>query len=161
MNLVRALVAALIATAPAVAFCLPAYTSIDGRWYAMADAPRPWWSYGVGIYSPSSTASNCRRSDGQPQAFGPIGLYLGQFFYPVYRIKAFAYRSIPQLPGYKVLEYRSESGNVICDNEIPSPIPDPIFASGFQGSVVVPVDRVFADSFQTRGNVIFTSGFER
>lgn len=127
----------------------PIYMQLDGRWYTIGDGPRIWWYDGYGFYMPTSTATGCVRANGGSQTFGGIGLYLGQFFYPVYRIKAFSYRSIPQLPGYFGMYYTSEPGDMVCDNEIPSPIPDKIFANGFErtGPLVIPGDTIFIGWF--------------
>jgi hypothetical protein len=123
----------------------PFYVQLDGHWYTVADGPRMFWNDGYGFYMPTTTASGCRRADGQSQTFGGTGLYVGMFFFPVYRITSFKYRTIPQLPGKFVMKYVSEPGNIICDNEIPSPIPDQIFRNGFERPV--PADAIFIDSF--------------
>lgn len=130
----------------------PIHMTIDGHWYTLADGPRLWWYDGYGFYMPTAGATGCRRSDGEAQTFGGIGLYVGQFFFPIYRIKAFSYRAIPQIPGHFLMEYKTEPGNIICDNEVPSPIPDAIFRNGFDasGSVPIPGETIFLNGFEAR-----------
>lgn len=138
-------VAATAATWPAAAAAPPVYVELDGRWYHVGNGPAVFWYDGYGFYMPTAGAAGCRRADGQGQAFGGTGLYVGQFFFPVYRITDFAYRSIPQLPGRYVARYASEPRNIVCDNEIPSPLPDALFRNGFDRSA--PTDRIFAWGF--------------
>ncbi|MFM2287718.1 MAG: hypothetical protein RL684_861 [Pseudomonadota bacterium] len=140
------LAAALVSSPrPSVAADAPIYLQLDGRWYSVADGPRVWWFNGYGFYMPTATAAGCRRDDGQPQEFGGVGAYLGAFFYPVYRITSFHYRPLPQLPGKAVMSYRTAPGNIVCDNEIESPIPDPVFRDGFD---LAP--SMFRDGFDGR-----------
>jgi hypothetical protein len=137
---------------PSPAATRPIYMTIDGHWYGpLPDGPSVWWYDGYGFYMPTTPAAGCRRDDGSSQVFGNPGLYVGQFFFPIYRIKWFSYRNLPQIPGYFLMEYRTEPGNIVCDNEIPNPIPDAIFKNGFDpASVVIPGDTIYLDGFEAR-----------
>ncbi len=137
--LVFGLLAGLFAQASSAATL---YMVLDGRWYAVNSAPTTFWADGYGYYMPAATAGGCVRSDGQGQDFGNPGLYLGQFFFPVYRITSFSYRSIPALPGKFVVTYHSEPGNIVCDNQIPDPT-DVIFRNGYEVN-----QTIFASPFE-------------
>lgn len=140
-----------LAMAGALAFgnacAMPAvYVELDGHWYPANSGPVIWFFNGYGYFMPAASMTLCARADGQPQALGDPGFYYSPFFYPVYRVVSFQYRDIPG--GAVAFSYATAPGNIICAGEIPSPIPDAVFSSGFE--VSVPADRVFSDGFDAR-----------
>lgn len=134
-------------TAPPVPYASAAevfsYVLLDGHWYETANYNPFFWYDGTGFFMPGAVMDFCRRSDGVSQQFGGVGFYYGPFFAPVYQIIGFAMRRLPSLPGKAVIELQSLPGNIICNNEIPPPVSNILFADGFD-----PGDRLFAAGFE-------------
>lgn len=132
---------------------LPVYLDIDGHWYQF-NAAQPgesaWSWYGsFGSIAWTTTAANCRREDGGWIGTEPPMMYYGPSAFGI-PITFFFYRLLPNDPSKGWMHYTTRYGNVICDNEIPSPIPDEIFGNGFErtGPLIIPGDTIFANWFE-------------
>lgn len=147
MIIARALIIVLLC-----ASSMPAYSqastifthvSLDGRWYTTEQRSPFFYLDNTGIFFPGAKQQSCRRADGQAQQFGIPAYYYGAFYYPVYRVAGFSMRPIPGQPGKRAIMVWTAPGNIICDHEVPSPIPDRLFTHGFENS-----DVLFANGFE-------------
>lgn len=74
-------------------------------------------------------------------------MYYGPMLYGM-PVTSFAFRKFSDSVYW--MHYTSRYGDVICDSEIPSPIPDQIFANGFDvaGSPPIPGEAILINGFE-------------
>jgi hypothetical protein len=131
----------------------PNYLEIDGHWYQFTTAQpgqAPWSFYGsLGSIAWTATATNCRRADGGWIGTEPPMMYYGPSAFGI-PINFVFFRLLPTDSTKGWMHYDTRYGNVICDNEIPSPIPDQIFRNGFDptGATVIPGETIFLNGFE-------------
>ena len=110
---------------------LPGYFEIDGKWYDLAGGFVQAF-YAPGESSVNASASNCRVSGGPlPAAVVPrlilngVAISLAPSPEPIL---------IEHLENADTIRMKSRTGNIVCDGEVPSPIPLPdiIFKNGFE-----------------------------
>jgi|GEM_PF-4080375 len=110
---------------------LPGYFELDGKWYDLAGGFVQAF-YAPGEASVNASASNCRLNGGPlPAAVVPrlilngVAISLAPSPEPIL---------IEHLENADTIRMKSRTGNIVCDGEVPSPIPlpDPIFKNGFE-----------------------------
>lgn len=119
--------------------------SLDGHWYASDNtAPFSLSFDGYSWIMPAAKMDLCRRADGQPQQYGGVGFYYGMYFLPVYKITSAKFRMLSMEPKISVLELKSASGNIVCEQEIAPPNLS-IFKDGFERK-----DQIFISGFENK-----------
>ena len=111
---------------------LPGYLELDGKWYDLAGGFVQAF-YAPSDHSVSASVSNCRLSGGSPlpAAVAPklnlngVAISLAGSPEPIL---------IEHLENADTIRMKSRTGNIVCDGEVPSPIPlpDPMFKNGFE-----------------------------
>ena len=111
---------------------LPGYLELDGKWYELAGGFVQAF-YAPNDHSVSASVSNCRLNGGAPlpAAVVPklnlngVAISLAASPEPIL---------IEHLENADTIRMKSSTGNIVCDGEVPSPIPlpDPMFRSGFE-----------------------------
>ena len=111
---------------------LPGYLELDGKWYDLAGGFVQAF-YAPSDHSVSASVSNCRLSGGAPlpAAVAPklnlngMAISLAASPEPIL---------IEHLENADTIRMKSRTGNIVCDGEVPSPIPlpDPMFKNGFE-----------------------------
>ena len=111
---------------------LPGYLELDGKWYDLAGGFVQAF-YAPSDHSVSASVSNCRLSGGSPlpAAVAPKlnlnGVAISLALPPDMIL-------IEHLENADTIRMKSRTGNIVCDGEVPSPIPlpDPMFKTGFE-----------------------------
>ena len=111
---------------------LPGYLELDGKWYELAGGFVQAF-YAPNDHSVSASVSNCRLNGGAPLPVAVVpklilnGVAISLALPPEMIF-------IEHLENADTIRMKSRTGNIVCDGEVPSPIPlpDPMFKSGFE-----------------------------